>query len=84
MGKVTEEDEVHPSLLQNATTKTLMKLLKFGIWVEYQIRQNKSSSVEDVIKKELQLYENNLGIREDFQAKQHYIVKKQVKNWIVI
>jgi hypothetical protein len=72
MGKVTESDEVHPSLLQNATTKTLMKLLKFGLWVDYQIRQNKSSntsSVEDVIIKELQLYENDLGIRDDFQAK---------------
>jgi hypothetical protein len=63
--KTTLDDNVHPSLLENVTTESILKLLKFGLWVNYQIQSNKSLSAEDVIKNELKLYQHDLGIKED-------------------
>jgi hypothetical protein len=61
----TSNSNVHPSLLENVTTESILKLLKFGLWVNYQIQSNKSLSAEDVIKNELKLYQHDLGIKED-------------------
>jgi hypothetical protein len=61
----TLDDNVHPSLLENVTTEKLMKLMKFQLWIAYQIRINKSTSAEEVIGKELKLYEQELEIKEN-------------------
>jgi hypothetical protein len=45
------------------TTERLLKLLKFGLWVDYQIRTNISSNLEEVIKKELGMYKNQLRMK---------------------
>jgi hypothetical protein len=56
---LTTDQNVHPSLLNNVTTESLFKFLKFGLWVDYKIRQNKSLSVVDLIRKELDAYQNH-------------------------
>jgi hypothetical protein len=70
---VTNDDNnVHPALLKNATTESLIKFMKFGLWVNYQTRQSKS--IRDVIDEELQLYD--LEPKEQFQASTTYITIK--------
>jgi hypothetical protein len=59
----TSADNVHSSLLEDVTTERLLKLLKFGLWVDYQIRTNISSNLEEVIKKELGMYKNQLRMK---------------------
>jgi phosphotransferase system HPr-like phosphotransfer protein len=61
----TLDDNVHPSLLEDVTTESLMKLMKFQLWIAYQIRINKSTSAEEVMSKELNLYEHELGMKEN-------------------
>jgi hypothetical protein len=56
---VTKDQYVHPSLLKNVSIESLFKLLKFGLWVDYKIRQNTSLSVVDLIKRELDVYQNH-------------------------
>jgi hypothetical protein len=56
---------VHPALLKNATTESIIKLLKFGLWVNYHTRQSKS--LRDVINKELEMYD--FEKKEEFQAR---------------
>jgi hypothetical protein len=64
-----DDNNVHPSFLRNASITSLIKFMKFGLWVNYHTRQSKS--IRDVIEKELQLYD--LEPREEFQAKKIYI-----------
>jgi hypothetical protein len=68
MDSTSHNDNVHPSLLENVTIESLMKLMKFGIWVDYQIRQNKFLGVENVIREELKLYQDYLEIKEDIMV----------------
>lgn len=56
---------VHPYLIENATTESLVKMLKFGIWVDYQMRLNKSSSQEDVVRRELAFYQNTFPVKTE-------------------
>jgi hypothetical protein len=56
---------VHPALLKNASTESIIKFMKFGLWVNYHTRQSKS--VWDVINKELQMYD--IEKRDKFQAR---------------
>jgi hypothetical protein len=65
---MTEADYVHPSLLEETTFECLMKLLKFELWINYQIRMNKSASLEEVISKELKLYKYEIGIKENLRV----------------
>jgi hypothetical protein len=65
METTTKEDNVHPSLLDNVSTEKIIKLLKFGIWVKYQMRINKSISFEDIISNELTLYQDDIGIKSE-------------------
>jgi hypothetical protein len=58
-------------LLKNAETESIIKLMKFGLWVNYHTRQSKS--VRDVIDKELQMYD--FEKREEFQARTSKINK---------
>ena len=73
------EQNVHPSLLEKATTEKLIKLLKFGLWVDYKIRQNSSESLKDIISKELKYYQNDLAVQDVIQVKSqiYFQVKQQ-------
>jgi hypothetical protein len=64
-GLTTKSDNVHPSLLDDVTTESLMKLMKFGLWVNYQIRMKKSHTIEEVLRKELKLYKNELKTNDN-------------------
>jgi hypothetical protein len=67
---VTNEDyNVHPALLRNASTESLIKFMKFNLWVYYHTRQSKS--IRDIIEKELKLYD--IEPREEFQEWTIYI-----------
>jgi hypothetical protein len=70
----TPKDNVHPSLLEYVTTERLMKLVKFPLWIAYQIRINKSTSAEEVITKELKLYEHELVMRENRMVKRLFFL----------
>jgi hypothetical protein len=61
----TKSDNVHPSLLDNVTTESLMKLMKFGLWVNYQIKMKKSITVEEVLRKELKMYQDELKTKDN-------------------
>jgi hypothetical protein len=65
MQTMTKDDNVHPSLIEDASTESIMKLMKFGLWVDYQIKIKKSNNVKEVISKELEMYQNDLGILEN-------------------
>jgi hypothetical protein len=62
---MTTNDNVHQSLLEDVTTETLMKLLKFELWVDYEIRMNKSANPKEAINKELKQYKLHLGIKDN-------------------
>jgi hypothetical protein len=81
----TLDDNVHPTLLEDVTTERLVKLLKFPLWIAYQIRINNSISVEEVISKELKLYAHELGIKGNIMVTTHCIlVKFQISNYNLI
>jgi hypothetical protein len=65
---MSKADNVHPSLLEETTLESQMKLLKFELWINYQIRMNKSASLEEVISKELKLYGHEIGIKENLRV----------------
>jgi hypothetical protein len=62
-----EQDAVHPSLIGNASTESLIKMMKFGLWTDFKIRENSSSNLEDVIKEELNFYKDNLVLKKSIQ-----------------
>jgi hypothetical protein len=70
---ITHDINVHPSLLDNVTTESIMKLLKFELWINYQIRSEKYLTANDIIRKELKMYQDNLGIKEDIVVKEIYM-----------
>jgi hypothetical protein len=74
---------VHPSLLKNVTTESILKLLKFGLWVNHQLN-NKSQSLKEVIKKELELYKHELPMRwkTNIKAKEPFQESITVSNYI--
>jgi hypothetical protein len=67
---MTSADNIHSSLLEDVTTESLLKLLKFEHWVDYQLRKKKSSSLEEVIAKELKMYENELGLKDNITVRE--------------
>jgi hypothetical protein len=75
---MTSVDNVHSSLLEDVTTESLLKLLKYKLWVDYQIRMNKSSNLEEVVKKELKLYENQLGMKNNTTVRKAFFCSPSV------
>jgi hypothetical protein len=65
---VTKEDNVHPSLIEKATTKSLLKLLKFGTWLEYKKKQNKELDLNEIMSEELIGYKMDFQMRKDTKA----------------
>jgi hypothetical protein len=45
----------------------LIKMLKFGLWVDYKQRNNSAATARDVIMDELQFYKT-LGMKEEFKV----------------
>jgi hypothetical protein len=68
MDSVTQIDKVHPTLLRNVTTQGFMKLMNFGLWVQYKSRSNENISMKEVVSNELYLYKNDLIIKSDLKA----------------
>jgi hypothetical protein len=68
METVVKSDNIHPSLLENVTTKGFLKLMNFGLWVQYKERQTENIDLEEVIKNELKLYRNDIDIRSESKA----------------
>jgi hypothetical protein len=68
METVVKSDNIHPSLLENVTTKGFLKLMNFGLWVQYKERQTENIGLEEVIKNELKLYRNDIDIRSESKA----------------
>jgi hypothetical protein len=59
---VTPEQNVHPSLIEHSSTESLIKMMRFGLWMDHKMRENPSLGQVDIIRGELKLYENYLGI----------------------
>jgi hypothetical protein len=62
-----KQDGVHPSLIGNASTESLIKMMKYGLWTEFKIMENSSANLEDVIKEELNFYKDYLGLKKSIQ-----------------
>jgi hypothetical protein len=62
-----KQDAVHPSLIGNASTESLIKMMKYGLWTEFKIMENSSANLEDVIKEELNFYKDYLGLKKSIQ-----------------
>jgi hypothetical protein len=63
-----EQDEVHPSLIGNASTESLIKMMKFGLWTDFKIMENLSLNLEDVIEKELNFYKGYIELKKSVQV----------------
>ena len=61
---------VHPSFLEGAGTKNLLRTLRFKMWADYKVRTKEFRNLRDVIKKETKIFEE-LGFenRGDFQVR---------------
>jgi hypothetical protein len=58
---------IHPSLLDNVDTKGYLKWLKFRLWSAHMSRNE--TSLEEVIKNELKLYEDRFPARTDYKVR---------------
>jgi hypothetical protein len=67
MKTVTQNNNVHPSLLENVSIEGIIKLMHFGIWVDSKLKIE-ANTIEKIMKNELKLYKNDLGIRTDYKA----------------
>jgi hypothetical protein len=65
---VTKEDNVHPSFIEKASPKSIIKLLKFGIWLEFKKRQNKTLDIMKIMDEELEAYNKYFSMRKDTKA----------------
>ena len=63
------EGLVRPSILEEADTKYLIKMLKFKIWADHKINMNEFSTLSDVIREEIKLFEQHGFVRRaEFQV----------------
>ena len=62
----------HPSLLEGADTKDILKILKFKMWAEYMVKTNRT--ISDILKAEIKIFEKHgYTKRKAFQVSQcHY------------
>ena len=59
----------HPSIMENADTKELIKMLKFNIWAENKVKTNEFKTISEVIKAEVEKFEDHGFVkRADFQV----------------
>ena len=59
----------HPSIMENADTKELIKMLKFNIWAENKVKTNAFKNISEVIKAEVEKFEDHGFVkRADFQV----------------
>ena len=66
-GNVTEDRRflAHPAFLENLTIVQMLKMFRFGLWVENQ----NNGTPSDVLRRELKVFEDNgFTLREDFQV----------------
>ena len=72
-GNVTEEKRflAHPAFLESLPIEQMLKMFKFGVWVQHQVEERKNETLSDVLRRELKVYEDNgFTLREDFQVMQ--------------
>jgi hypothetical protein len=62
-----EQDLVHPSLIRNASTDSIIKMLKFGLWTNYKMMENSSLNLQDAIQGELNFYKDYFRLKENIQ-----------------
>ena len=77
-GNVTEEKRflAHPAFLESLPIEQMLKMFKFGVWVQHQVEERKNETLSDVLRRELKVYEDNgFTLREDFQVMQFIQVK---------
>ena len=68
-GLTDQESLARPSILENASTNELIKMLNFKIWAENKVNTNVYSTLSDVIKAELKLFEDHgFPKRTNFQV----------------
>ena len=67
---LTDADSLaRPSLLENADTIDLIKLFQFKLWADNMINTNSFSSMSDVVKSEVKIFEDHgFAKRPDFQV----------------
>ena len=67
---LTDRDSLaRPSLLENADTIDLIKLFHFKLWADNMINTNRFSSMSDLIKSEVKIFEDQgFAKRPDFQV----------------
>ena len=58
-GLTNNENLARPSILENANTSQLMKLLKFKIWADNKVNTNAFGNLSDVIKAEVKIFEDH-------------------------
>jgi hypothetical protein len=63
------DKNVHPSLVANVSIESMVKMLNFGLWVDYQIRKNSSISLKELIMNELKFYETEVTLKKTIQEK---------------
>ena len=70
-GNITEDQRflAHPAFIQELSIEQILKMVKFEIWAKYQVNTKKFATLTDVLRRELQVFEENgFALREDFQA----------------
>ena len=67
---IKKDMSVHPSLLEKVSLEGLIKMMKFGLWIDYKMKVNNAKTVKDLITDELQFYKP-LGIKTTFKASEH-------------
>ena len=68
----------HPSFLEGMDTDQMFKIFKFGTWARKMVSTNKFKTLSDVIRGELQIFENGgFPLREDFQVQPLYVCHRR-------
>jgi hypothetical protein len=80
--RVTKIDNVHPDLLKNVTITSLIKMLRFGQWVEYRKRQDATLDDEGVINEEMKFYKDDINRTTYFKGIFIYLFKSLIQNII--
>jgi hypothetical protein len=65
---VTKSDNVHPDHLKKVSVKSLIKMLRFGQWIEYRKRQDSTLDNKGIINEEMKFYQDRFKTRGDFKA----------------
>ena len=65
----------HPSFLDGMDTEQMFKIFKFGTWAQKMVDMGKFEALSDVIKAELQVFENRgFPSRKNFQVRKKYTI----------